>query len=69
MRYKTLTIFGAMLVAGATMQASERHHARKAPASISQSVRDSNAAAWPGQQSEPDWVRYQNGALSAPAGR
>ncbi|WP_245305553.1 MULTISPECIES: hypothetical protein [unclassified Bradyrhizobium] len=70
---KTFTILGAALIAAVTIQAaaaSDRHHTRKAqPAPISQSVRDSNAAVWPSQPTEPDYSRYMNGALSAPAGR
>ena len=70
---KTFTIIGATLVAAVTIQtaaASDRHHVRKAqPAPITQSVRDSNAAVWQSQPSEPDYWRYMNGALSAPAGR
>ena len=70
---KTFTILGATLIAAVTIQAaaaSDRHHPRKAqPAPISQSVRDSNAAVWPSQPTEPDYSRYTNGALSAPAGR
>jgi len=70
---KTFTILGATLIAAVTIQtaaASDRHHTRKAqPAPITQSVRDSNAALWPSQPTEPDWSRYTNGALSAPAGR
>jgi hypothetical protein len=70
---KTFTILGAALIAAVTIQAaaaSDRRHTRKAqPAPISQSVRDSNAAVWPSQPTEPDYSRYMNGALSAPAGR
>ena len=70
---KTFAILGATLIAAATIQtaaASDRHHVRKAhPAPITQSVRDSNAAMWPSQQTVPDWSRYANGAMSAPAGR
>ncbi|MBP1063573.1 MULTISPECIES: hypothetical protein [Bradyrhizobium] len=70
---KTFAILGATLIAAATIQtaaASDRHHARKAqPAPITQSVRDSNAALWPSQPTAPDWSRYANGAMSAPAGR
>ena len=70
---KTFTILGATLVAAVTIQtaaASDRHHVRKAqPAPITQSVRDANAALWPSQPTQPDWSRYANGALSAPAGR
>lgn len=70
---KTLAVLGAMLLTAITIQtaaASDRHHVRKAPsAPIAQSVRDSNAAMWPSQPTEPDWSRYANGAMSAPAGR
>ncbi|WP_027551081.1 hypothetical protein [Bradyrhizobium sp. Cp5.3] len=69
----TLTILGATLIAAITIHAaaaSGRHHTRKAkPAPITQSIRDSNAALWPSQPTEPDWSRYANGAMSAPAGR
>ena len=70
---KIFTILGATLITAITIQAaaaSNRHHVRKAqPAPITQSVRDSNAAMWPSQPAEPDWSRYANGAMSAPAGR
>jgi hypothetical protein len=70
---KTITIFGATLIAAATIHtaaANDRHHVRKAqPAPITQSVRDSNAALWPSQPTGPGWSRYANGAMSAPAGR
>ncbi|MET3907690.1 hypothetical protein ABID59_002031 [Bradyrhizobium sp. S3.3.6] len=70
---KTLAILGATLITAITIQtaaASDRHHARKPqPAPITQSVRDSNAAVWPSQPTVPDWSRYANGAMSAPAGR
>jgi len=70
---KTFAILVDTLIAAATIQtaaASDRHHGRKAqPAPITQSVRDSNAALWPSQPTTPDWSRYTNGAMSAPAGR
>ena len=67
---KTLAVLGATLITVQAAAANDRHHARKAqPASITQSVRDSNAAMWPTQPTEPDWSRYANGAMSAPAGR
>ncbi|MBR0781969.1 hypothetical protein [Bradyrhizobium iriomotense] len=70
---KTFALLGAALIAAATVQtaaANDRHHARKAQrAPITQSVRDSNAAIWPSQPTVPDWSRYANGAMSAPAGR
>ncbi|QOG18655.1 MULTISPECIES: hypothetical protein [Bradyrhizobium] len=70
---KSFAILGATLIAAVTIQtaaASDRHHVRKAhPAPVTQSVRNSNAAMWPSQPTEPDWSRYANGAMSAPAGR
>lgn len=70
---KTFAILGAGLIAAATIQtaaANDRRHSRKAQsAPIAQSVRDSNAALWPSQPTAPDWSRYANGAMSAPAGR
>lgn len=70
---KALIILGATLIAAVTVQsaaASDRHHVRKAyPAAVTQSIRNSNAAIWPSQPVEPDWSRYANGAMSAPAGR
>lgn len=70
---KTLAILGATLITAVTIQtaaASDRHHVRKTqPVPITQSVRDSNAATWPSQPTAPDWSRYANGAMSAPAGR
>ncbi|MEH2487227.1 hypothetical protein [Bradyrhizobium sp. AZCC 2230] len=70
---KTIAILGATLISAITIQtaaANNRHHVRKAPpAPIAQSVRDSNAAMWPSQPTAPDWSRYANGAMSAPAGR
>lgn len=70
---KTLAILSATLITAVTIQtaaASDRHHLRKAqPAPITQPVRDSNAAMWPSQPTAPDWSRYANGAMSAPAGR
>ena len=75
MRTTTLAILVAALattLAINTASAAGRHHARKAPAPVSQSVRNSNASIWPStQQSEPDRYRYYNGggAISAPAGQ
>ncbi|PJG54370.1 hypothetical protein CVM73_15750 [Bradyrhizobium forestalis] len=70
---KTFALLGVMLIAAVTVQAAAangRHHARKAQRTpITQSVRDSNAALWPSQPTAPDWSRYVNGAMSAPAGR
>lgn len=70
---KTLAILGATLITAVTIQtaaASDHHHVRKAHAvPITQPVRDSNAAMWPSQPTAPDWSRYANGAMSAPAGR
>jgi hypothetical protein len=79
MRKTILTILGASLLAVSTVQiaaAAEHHKSHKlyrAPAPVSEEIRNSNAyyaPSYPGTQ--PDWSdysRYQNGAESAPAGR
>ena len=74
MRKTILTILGAALLAASTVQiaaAAEHHKARKAdraPAPVSEPFRNSNAYyGWP--SAEPGWSRYENGAMSAPAGR
>ena len=64
MRTTMLTLLGVALMAAATFQvasARERQNVRKAeraPASSSQSVRNSNADLWSAQRNEPDWHRY-----------
>jgi hypothetical protein len=73
MMKSTFTILSAALIAAVTIQAapaSERRHVRKThPAPAVQTYRDSNAWYAPAQPSVPDWQRYSNGAMSAPAGR
>jgi hypothetical protein len=76
MRKTILTILGAALLAVSTVQiaaAAEHHKARKAgraPAPVSEPFRNSNAFyGWPSPSAEPGWSRYENGAMSAPAGR
>jgi hypothetical protein len=66
----------AALLAASTVQiaaAAEHHKARKAdraPAPVSEPIRNSNAFyGWPSPSVEPGWSRYENGAMSAPAGR
>jgi len=72
MRKTILTILGTALLAASTLQfatAAERHSGRKAnraAAPVSAAFRDANAYASPSAQ--PGWSRYQNGAISAPAG-
>jgi len=74
MRKTILTILATAVLAASTAQiaaAAEHHKARKVfrePAPISQPVRDSNAY-WPTSPAQSDWSRYENGAVSAPAGR
>jgi hypothetical protein len=75
MRKTILTVLGVALLAGATVQiaaAAEHHKARKAvraPAPVSEPVRNSNAYyGWPSPSVESGWSRYSNGAMSAPAG-
>jgi hypothetical protein len=74
MRKTILTILAAALLAASAAQvtAASEHKVRKVhrvPALVSEPFRNSNAYAWPSPTAEPDWSRYQNGALSAPAGR
>jgi hypothetical protein len=73
MRKTILTILGSALLAASTVQiaaAAEHHKVRKvdrAPAPVSEPFRDTNAY-WPAPLAQPGWSRYQNGAMSAPAG-
>jgi hypothetical protein len=76
MRKTILTILGVALLAASTVQiaaAAEHHKARKADrtqAPVSEPIRNSNAFyGWPSPSVEPGWSRYENGAMSAPAGR
>jgi len=70
MRKTILTILGsAALVAsfGQVAAAAERHHVRKADrAPVSQTFINSNA--WVDTYTQPNWSRYEGGAISAPAG-
>jgi hypothetical protein len=74
MRKTILTTLGAALLAASTVQiaaAAEHHKGRKvyrAPVPVSEDFRNSNAYAWPSRSVEPGWSRYENGAMSAPAG-
>jgi Ni/Co efflux regulator RcnB len=80
MRKTILTILGSVLLAGSLVQtaaAAEHHHTKhwahqRAP--IAQPFRDSNAydrnSGYDRYRSaEPDWSRYEGGAISAPAGQ
>jgi hypothetical protein len=72
MRKTALTILGSALLAASVAQAANaaEHKARKAyraPAPVSETVRNSNAY-WSAPSVQSDWSRYQNGGLSAPAG-
>lgn len=81
MRKTILTILAAALLAASTVQiaaAAERHKVHKvyrAPAPVTDQYRNADAyyvepAPVPPDWSRYDeWSRYQNGALSAPAGR
>jgi hypothetical protein len=74
MRKTILTILGSALLAASTVQiaaAAEHQKVRKvyrAPAPVIEEFRNSNAY-WPAPYAEPGWSRYENGAMSAPAGR
>jgi hypothetical protein len=72
MRKTILTILGAAALAASFVQiaaAAERHHVRKTDrAVVNQTFRDANA--WVDTYTyAPNWSRYENGAMSAPAGR
>jgi hypothetical protein len=72
MRAITHILLGsALLLASTTLAgAAEHRHVRKtihAAVAAHQAPRDSNAYIAPAV--EPDWSRYANGAMSAPAGR
>jgi hypothetical protein len=73
MQTTVLTILGsALIVASAAQAASATEHRRlhrvaRAPAQISEPVRNANA--YVPALTLDDWSRYQNGAYSAPAGR
>jgi hypothetical protein len=75
MRKTILTILASALFAATTVQiaaAAEHHRGHKtdrAPTAASEQIRNSNAYAWPSPAAEPGWSRYEDGALSAPAGR
>jgi hypothetical protein len=74
MRKTILTILGSALLAASTVQiaaAAEHHKARevyRAPAPVSEDFRNSNAYAPLSPWAQPGWSRYENGAMSAPAG-
>jgi hypothetical protein len=80
MRKTILTILGSALLAASTVQmaaAAEHHKSHKlyhSPAPAANQYRNSNAyypapaPVQPGWPQYQDWSRYQNGALSAPAG-
>jgi hypothetical protein len=75
MRKTILTIFGTALLAASVVQvaaAAEPYKGRRAdraPAPVSEPVRAANAYALPAPWVEPNWSRYEGGAISAPAGR
>jgi hypothetical protein len=70
MRKTIMRLFGASLIAAASVQmasaAQQRHTRPAAEMSVSERARNSNAYAIP---AESEWARYSGGALSAPAGR
>ena len=71
--YKTiLTILGSAALATSFVQvaaAAEHHHARKVyRAPVVQTFRDSNAGLDTYTYAQPNWSRYEGGAISAPAG-
>jgi hypothetical protein len=74
MRKTILTILASALLAATSVQiaaAAEHHRGHKADraAVASEQIRNSNAYAWPSPAAGPGWSRFEDGALSAPAGR
>jgi hypothetical protein len=75
MRKTIFTILGSALVVVSVAQiaTAAEHKSRKvvrAQAPASEPFRNSNAYAWPSPSIQAnDYSRYQNGAVSAPAGR
>ena len=67
MRKTILTILGSAALAASFVQvaaATERHHARK----TDHAVVDQTLRAWSNSYAQPNWSRYEGGAISAPAG-
>ena len=75
MRKTVLTILGALLIAGSTVQmtaAAERHtrKADRAPVSTSQQFRNANdSLAWPSAEQQSLSVYSEGHVISAPAGQ
>jgi hypothetical protein len=75
MRKTILTILGSALIAASAAQAASAtehhrvHRVARAPAQLSEPVRNANAYVPVPVQTQDNWSRYQNGAYSAPAGR
>ncbi len=73
MRKTILTILGSALLAATAVQiaAAAEHKSRRAERAqppVSEPVRNSNAYVF-FPPAQPDWSRYEGGAISAPAGR
>ncbi len=72
MRKIILTLIGSALFAASAAQiaaAADHHrmtHAHRA--ALSEQSRNAHAYAWPAPAVQPDWSRYEGGAISAPAG-
>jgi hypothetical protein len=73
MRKTVLTILGSALLAASLVQvaAAAEHKGRKADRAqvrVSEPLRATDAYAW-APSVQPNWSRYEGGAISAPAGR
>jgi hypothetical protein len=68
-----LKVLVSSLIAVSTVQiaaAAARHRAPKADrAAVNEQARNANAYIWAAPSVQPDWSRYEGGAISAPAGR
>lgn len=73
MRKIILALIGSALFAASTAQiaaAAEHHRGTKAHrATVNEQARNANAYVWTAPSAQPDWSRYEGGAVSAPAGR
>ena len=75
MRKTILTVLGAALITASAVQmasAAEHHRYHRAPVSMTDQVRNSNAYAAPSVAVQPEWSGYDgyySHGFSAPAGR
>jgi hypothetical protein len=71
MRKIILALIGSALFAASTVPiaTAAEHHRGAHRATVSEQARNANAYVWTAPSAQPDWSRYEGGAVSAPAGR